>query len=169
MRRDRSPLHPAADQPRPRRRTPDRAAAGEQGKLPDIAACPDCGASYRKGRWTWQAAPADAHPQRCPACERTADRLPAGVVSAEGAFATAHREDLIGLVRNVEQRERDEHPLKRVMRIEETPSGFLVETTDAKLARSLGRALHKAYAGTLDEPPTSAEPENLVRVRWARD
>jgi hypothetical protein len=168
MRRDRSPTHPAADQPRPRRRTPDRAAAGEN-KLPDVAVCPDCGASYRKGRWTWEAAPADAQRQRCAACERAADRFPAGVVTAEGAFAAAHREDLIGLVRNVEQRERDEHPLKRVMRLEETSGGFVVETTDAKLARSLGRALHKAYAGTLDEPPTDAEPENLVRVRWTRD
>ena len=38
-----------------------------------------------------------------------------------------------------------------------------------KLAQSLGRALHKAYAGGLEHPPTTADTENLVRVRWLRD
>ena len=169
MRRKRSPTHSAAQQPRPRRRVPDRAAAGNRGKRPDVARCPGCGASYREGRWTWRSAPADAYPQTCPACERAAARDPAGVVRVEGAFAAAHRDELIALVRSVEERERSDHPLKRVMRLQERKNGFVAETTDAKLARSLGRALRKAYAGELEEPPTTAEEGSLVRVRWVRD
>jgi hypothetical protein len=87
----------------------------------------------------------------------------------EGKFATAHRDDLMGLVRHVEERERSRHPLKRIIRIAPRRNGFVAETTDGKLAQSLGRALHKAYAGELDHPPTTADVENLVRVRWKRD
>jgi NMD protein affecting ribosome stability and mRNA decay len=166
MRRKRSSTHPAANQPRPARRTHDRS---HNEKLPGTAVCPDCGVTYHEGRWTWQAAPPDASSRTCPACERIADHYPAGVLHVEGAFATAHRNDLIGLVRNVEESERADHPLNRVMSIVDSPNGFIAETTDARLVRSLGRALHKAYDGKLEEPPTTADTENLVRVRWVRD
>jgi rubredoxin len=169
MRHKRSSTHKASQQPRPKRRIADRAAGGTRAKLPDSTACPKCGASYHEGRWTWRSAPRDASRQICPACERIASQYPAGVLHVEGSFATAHRDDLIGLVRNVEERERSRHPLKRVMRIESTSEGFVAETTDGKLVQSLGKALQKAYAGELEHPTTTAEKENLVRVRWVRD
>jgi NMD protein affecting ribosome stability and mRNA decay len=164
MRRKRSSTHSAAKQPRPARRAP----SGAREKLADATACPNCGASYREGRWTWEPALVGSSEQQCPACERIAGRYPAGVLRVEGAFAREHRGDLIGLVRNVEERERAEHPLNRVMSIEENENGFVVETTNGKLAQALGRALHKAYAGQLEHPPTTADKENLVRVRWVR-
>jgi hypothetical protein len=105
----------------------------------------------------------------CPACERIASDYPAGVLHAQGAFAAAHRDDLLGLVRNVEERERADHPLKRIMSIEDEGTGFVVKTTDAKLVEALGRALRNAYAGHLEHPPTSKDKENLVRIRWTRD
>jgi len=165
MRRKRSPTHPAAQQPRPARRVP----AGAREKLTDVTACPDCGSSYRAGRWTWQPAPIGASEQQCPACERITGHYPAGVLNVEGAFTALHRDDLIGLLRNIEERERSNHPLKRIMTIEPKPNGFVVETTDGKLAHALGRALRKAYSGQLELPPTTADKENLVRVRWVRD
>jgi NMD protein affecting ribosome stability and mRNA decay len=169
MRRKRSKTHAAASQPKPKRRVRARSAGSTRAKLADATACPRCGATYRKGRWTWQPAPADAVTRTCPACERIAEGYPAGVLRAEGAFAARHRADLIGLVRNVEERERSRHPLKRIIRIASSRSGFEAETTDAKLAQALGRALRKAYAGRLELPPTTADTENLVRVRWTRD
>ena len=117
MRRKRSSTHAAAAQPRPARRIRSRAAGAERGKLPQVTACPSCGATYRAGRWTWKPAPTDAHEKTCPACERIAERYPAGVLRVEGMFAARHRDDLIGLVRNVEQRERSRHPLKRIIKI----------------------------------------------------
>ena len=165
MRRKRSSTHPAAGKPRPARRVPDT----PQGKHPEIASCPRCSASYREGRWTWKAAPAGSYERVCPACERIAEGYPAGVLHVGGAFAAAHRDDLIGLVHNVEQRERADHPLKRVISIEDEGTGFVVQTTDAKLAAALGRALEKAYDGHLEHPSTTADRENLVRIRWTRD
>ena len=165
MRRQRSSTHPAAGQPRPARRIHEEV----QGKLPEPAACPRCGASYRNGRWTWQSATADAASHVCPACERIESDYPAGVVHVEGGFAAAHREELVGLIRGVEERERGEHPLKRVMAIVDEGDGFAVTVTDGKLAESMGSALKSAYEGELERPPTTSEKGNLVRVRWARD
>jgi NMD protein affecting ribosome stability and mRNA decay len=134
-----------------------------------VTGCPTCQASYRGGRWTWDKPPAEAVQQVCPACQRIADGYPAGLLHVGGSFAARHRDEITHLLRNVEERESSRHPLKRIMAIEDEGGGFAVSTTDAKLARALGRALKKAYAGDLEQPPTTAERENLVRVRWQRE
>jgi hypothetical protein len=139
------------------------------GKLPEIAACPRCRASYRNGRWTWKTAPAGSYEYVCPACERIAGAYPAGTLHVEGDFVASHRDDLIGLIRNIEERERTQHPLKRIMAIADQGSGFVVTATDSKLVLTFGSALEKAYGGRLERPPTTSDKENLVRVRWTRD
>jgi len=164
MPRERSKVHPAARQPRPRRRIHEEGAP----KRPAVAACPSCGASYREGRWTWRRAPADAVERRCPACERIADDYPAGELRIDGAFVAPHRNELIALLRRVEERERSRHPLKRIMAITDVKAGLRVTVTDEKLAPALGRSLKHAYAGDLEVPPTTSEQGNLVRVHWHR-
>ena len=165
MTRQRSKTHSGAGQPRPARRIHKET----EGKLPEPAVCPKCGASYHNGRWTWKTAPAGSYEHVCPACERIESDYPAGVLHIGGAFAAAHRDEILGLLRNVESAERDEHPLKRIMGIKDEESGLLVSVTDAKLTESLGHALERAYSGQLERPPTTSEKENLVRVRWTRD
>jgi hypothetical protein len=169
MRRTRSKTHPAASQPRLDRLLESQEADsyGLRGKLPDPTTCPECGAIYRKGRWMWGSAPADAHRTPCPACRRIADDYPAGLVVLEGDFADAHLEEIRGLAHNLEERERKEHPLKRIMRLgAREGGGFEIATTDAHLARGIGEALHHAYQGELDYRFTEAE--NVLRVRWSR-
>lgn len=165
MRRQRSPRHQAAAEPRPGRRYYEEGPE----KLPENSSCPRCGASYHKGRWVSRRAPAGSPEHVCPACERIETDYPAGVVQVAGAFAQAHRDELVGLLRNIEQRERAEHPLKRIMAIRDEDDGFSVSVTDASLARSFGRALERAYEGELEQPPTTSELQDLVRVRWTRD
>ncbi len=169
MRRKRSKTHQAASLPRIDRRIKEHEddAYGLRGKLPDPTGCTACGAAFRDGRWTWAAAPADAHRTRCPACRRIEDDYPAGLVLLEGAFAASHREEIEGLLRNVEEREKKEHPLKRIMRItEREEGGFEIATTDARLARGLGQALYDAYKGDLEYRFT--EIEDVLRVHWRR-
>lgn len=168
MRRRRSKTHPAASQPRDRQpKEHESDAYGLRGKLPDPTTCTSCGVIYRDGRWAWGAPPADAHRTRCPACRRIEDDCPAGLVSVAGAFAAAHAEELQRLARHVEEREKKEHPLKRIMRIrEQEGGGFEIATTDARLARGIGEALHHAYQGELDYRFT--EVENVLRVHWTR-
>jgi NMD protein affecting ribosome stability and mRNA decay len=165
MRRQRSETHPAARSPRRSRKIYEEKA----GKLPEFSHCPNCGATYHEGRWTWDPAPSESHPHVCPACQRVEDDFPAGELHVEGEFVAGHRDDLVGLLRNVEERERKEHPLKRIMQIADAPGGLRVTTTDAKLTDALGRALHHAYKGELQHPPTTSDRENLVRIHWRRD
>ncbi len=133
-------------------------------KLPEPTVCPQCGAVFHEGCWQWLQAPADAHQEPCPACHRIHDHFPAGFLTLQGAFFLAHREEIMHLVHNVEKRERTEHPLKRIMAIEEKDGAMLITTTDIHLARGIGEALHHAYQGDLKFHYNPEE--NLLRVNW---
>lgn len=137
-----------------------------KGKLEEPTSCPQCGAVFSAGRWHAGAAPKDAHHRTCPACSRINDNYPAGFVHLAGAFLGAHRDEIMSLVRNEEQRQRSEHPLKRIMAITEQDGAFLVTTTDVHLARGIGEAVHHAYQGALE---FQYKPdEHLLRVHWQR-
>jgi hypothetical protein len=135
-------------------------------KLQEPSACGDCGASYRKGHWEWAAAPPEAARVVCPACQRVRDDYPAGILTLRGDFNLQHREEVIGLVRNVESRETRHHPLKRIMSVVESEGEVTVTTTEAALARALGTALHDAYDGKLDYHYT--DEGGVLRVLWER-
>lgn len=135
-------------------------------KLPEPTRCQDCGAVFKDGRWQWLAAPEVAHETLCPACRRIRDRLPAGYVTLLGDFFAAHRDDILHLVRNREAREKAEHPLERVMAVEDIDGGVQITTTDGHLARAIGDAVFDACKGELSV--RYAPEDNLVRVRWMR-
>lgn len=135
-------------------------------KLADYTRCPDCGAVYIGGRWTWNSAPAGSPEERCPACHRMHDKFPAGFVSINGPFFASHREEIMNRVTSCERSARQDHPLERIMAIEGGESGVMVTTTDPHLARRIGDALHDAYKGTLDYQYN--KEDNLLRVTWSR-
>lgn len=137
-----------------------------RGKLREPTRCPECGAVFVKGRWQWLPAPEDAHSEMCPACHRIHDRFPAGYVKLEGEFLAAHRAEILGLVRNIEEREKAEHPLQRIIAIADDEGGILVTTTDIHLAHGIGEAVHAAYDGSLESRYN--REEKLLRVRWSR-
>lgn len=168
MARERSKTHPAAKQPRTDRlhHADEKDPYATRKKLADPTACPTCGAMYRKGRWTWGAPPADAARAECPACRRIADGYPAGIVRLSGDFAKSHADEIRGLVRHVEEREKKEHPLKRIMAVTQEGDDLVVTTTDEHLARGIGEAVHHAYQGELDY--RFHETENVLRVAWKR-
>lgn len=135
------------------------------GKLPEPTVCPQCGAVFRAGHWQWGAAPESSHRELCPACHRIHDSYPAGFLTLQGQFFMEHRDEIMNLLRNHERHECEEHPLQRIMEVEDMGDATLVTTTDIHLARGLGEALHHAYHGELD---FHYNPEqNLLRVKWA--
>jgi NMD protein affecting ribosome stability and mRNA decay len=138
-----------------------------KGKLPDPTRCPECGAVFLKGRWTWNGAQgAAAHEQLCPACQRIRDDFPAGYVSLGGDYLAGHREEILNIVRNCETVEKTDHPLQRIMAIKDVEGGVLVTTTDAHLARRIAEGVHDACKGNL--ALQYSKEENLVRATWTR-
>lgn len=135
-----------------------------KGKLHEPSMCPKCGAVFHQGRWQWMKAPEGAHASTCPACLRVSDHFPAGFLRIHGDFLRDHRDEVMNLVFNIEKREKAEHPLKRIMEIDEEGGEVMVTTTDINLARNIGDALHHAYKGDLEYHYNSEQ--NLLRVDW---
>lgn len=135
-------------------------------KLAEPTRCPDCGAVYRDGRWRWETAPAGTHEARCPACHRVHDRFPAGYVTLKGEFLGTHRDEILHLVRHREATEKAEHPLERIMAIEDSAGGVQVTTTGTHLAQRIGHALRSAYRGAVSMRYGGGE--TLLRVSWRR-
>lgn len=137
-----------------------------KGKLSEPTVCPQCGAVYHAGRWQWTEAPASADHETCPACHRIHDNFPAGFVTLEGPFFNTHSEEIRHLIQHHADHERTEHPLKRIIAIDNKEGAMLVTTTDTHLARGIGEAVHHAYQGDLKVDHVSGE--NSVRVHWHR-
>jgi hypothetical protein len=137
----------------------------EAGKLPEPTVCPDCRAVFQGGRWHWSDALPGGHPHRCPACRRIREHLPAGTVTLSGPFLNTHRDDIMACVRRTCDRAYVEHPLERVMEIDEDDARIRVSTTSAHLARSIGRALREAWDGQLE---LDAQAQGMPRVTWHR-
>ena len=136
-------------------------------KLSEPTVCPQCGACYRAGRWTWEKPPGEAHSGLCQACHRTKDRCPAGSLTLRGGFVAKHRNEILSLTENTAALEKGEHPLHRVMAIDERDGEIEITTTDIHLPRRIGNALHKAFKGSFDFHYD--EEGYFLRAVWERD
>ena len=139
-----------------------------RGKLKEPTACPDCGAVFRNGRWQWSAAPAGAHSHRCPACSRIHDKAPAAQLTLSGEFYRGHRDEIMSLVHNTEEKEKQEHPLERIMAVDEATNepGVVISYTGIHLAKSTGNAVHHAYQGQFEFEYT--DRDSVLRLSWQR-
>lgn len=128
------------------------------------AHCTGCGAVYESGRWRWGEAPAGAQDDVCPACRRTKDRLPAGRLVLEGPAIAAAHDEVLALVRHVAQHEREEHPLNRILQIDDRGDRIEISTTDIHLPQRIGEAMKHAHHGALSVRYGS--DDYSVRLRW---
>lgn len=133
------------------------------------AHCSGCGANFSAGRWSWKALDAGATPQAvtCPACQRIADKAAGGTVILSGTFVQAHREEILNLIRNIEEQERQEHALERLIGIADEDDAVVVTTTGMHLANRIGHALDSAYDGTTRY--TYSDDKTHLDVDWERD
>jgi ribosomal subunit interface protein len=103
----------------------------------------------------------------CPACRRVRDRFPAGWLRLEGAFLAAHRDDVFAVLRAEEQLEREEHPLHRIIDIEDTAEGVTITTTDVHLPRRIADAIRRAYEGQVTGGYRPGD--EVIELTWRRD
>jgi len=135
-------------------------------KLPESSRCPQCSATFFKDRWTWKPALARSPAHICPACHRIKDRFPAGYVTLKGEYLTTHRDEIVSLARHCEKREKADHPLQRIISIEDASHEMLITTTDLHLARNIAERIHAAHKGDLTLH--YSKKENLLRSAWER-
>ena len=92
---------------------------------------------------------------------------PGGVLKLTGDFVWEHKEEILNLIRNESGKALTTNPLERIMSIESSDGGIEITTTNEKLAQRIGKALHKAYSGTV-EYRWSGDTK-LARVLWHRE
>jgi NMD protein affecting ribosome stability and mRNA decay len=137
------------------------------GKPEEPTVCRDCGVVFHQGRWQWlPEPPAQAVEAVCPACRRTQDRVPAGFLTLSGEFFQEHRDEIMNLVENTVASQEKEHPMKRLMRVEDRDDGAELTFTDSHLPHGVGEAIQRAYDGELDIH--FPEEGGIVRVYWER-
>lgn len=136
-------------------------------KLHEPSVCPGCYAVFSQGRWQWANSwPRDSHQELCQACRRSRDNCPAGIVTLHGGPLLTHRNEIVNLVHNLEREENAEHPLHRIMKLEEEPFAMTIQTTDIHLPRRIGQGLRRAFKGKLTH---RYEHGNcIVSVNWNR-
>ena len=134
--------------------------------LPEVALCKVCGLVYRNKRWQAEAAPEISTQVLCPACQRTEDHNPGGVVTLSGPYLAAHKAEILNTIRHLEAKSREKNPIARIMDIKEEDGHITVTTTEDKLAQKLGREVFKSQKGELHYQ--WSHDQNLVRVEWMR-
>ena len=75
--------------------------------------------------------------------------------------------EIVQLARHQEEAEKAEHPLNRIIAIDEQDDGIVITTTDIHLPRRIGEALKRAYRGELKL--AYEEDGYFVRANWHQD
>jgi len=140
----------------------------------DMAVCKKCHAIYYNKRWYLNEGMYQQKVKQkatvktlCPACLKIRDKFPGGIVTLTGEFLKTHKEEIINLIKNEEQRARGFNPLERIMEMSEIKGGGIkITTTNEKLAQRIGRSLQRAYQGRVDYK--WAQDTKLLRVEWVR-
>ncbi len=140
-----------------------------------VSICEGCRSVYMNKRWyagsehdNLMSKSSNAATTVCPACLKIRDNFPGGIVTLKGDYVLKHKQDLMNLIRNEEERARGFNPLERVMSVRENGYGSIViSTTNEKLAQRLGRAIKKAFHGEVAYH--WSHDNKLVRVDWVRE
>ncbi|MHB9036031.1 MAG: BCAM0308 family protein [Armatimonadota bacterium] len=136
--------------------------------------CKLCGSVYTSGRWyskgsltKEKVAEGIQHEAVCPACRKLRDHFPGGILKLSGAFIEGHRDEILNLIRNESRDVLGDNPLERIMSLETIANGIEISTTNEKLAQRIGKAIHRAYNGSI-EYKWSADNKQ-ARVNWHRE
>ena|SRR5215469_9907855 len=132
--------------------------------LSDHTIRPQCGALYHNGRWQWALRPEEGPEVLCSACRRINDKSPAGIVTFHGGFAPQQVNEIVHLARHQEEAEKSEHPLNRIISVDEEAEGIVIYTPDIHLPRRIGEAAKRAFHGTLQEHFDKGG--YFVRIDW---
>ncbi len=143
-----------------------------KGGIHDMAICRKCHAIYHNKRWYMDKA---LYKRRrndkaslrvlCPACRKIKDNYAEGFVMLSGKYLMEHKQDILNLVKNEEEKAMAKNPLERIINLDEKDRSVEITTTHERLAQRIGKKIHKACQGELQIKWTK---DKLTRVTWRR-
>jgi len=139
----------------------------------ESAVCKRCHAVYQNKRWNmdeelfqkmneWKG----MKKVLCPACQKIKDKFPGGIVTLKGDFLREHKDEIMNLIKNEEERAMGFNPLERIMEISSIEGGMELKTTNEKLAQRIGKSVYRAYQGRVGYK--WSQDTKLLRVEWER-
>lgn len=139
----------------------------------EVAACTGCQAVYQRRHWFFDH---DTYVREtmqpttrlvlCPACQKIRDSYAEGQVTLQpSAFLSAHKDEIVRLIHNEEDRAKGMNPLERIVALKESEDSVVITTTNEKLAQRIGRALKNAFQGKTTY--RWSEPK-FLSVEWER-
>lgn len=139
----------------------------------DTAVCKKCNAVYQNKRWHIDEKLSKSKNERgginkvfCPACQKIKDKFPGGIVTLKGGFLKEHKDEILNLIKNEEERAKGFNPLERIIEINSIDTGMELTTTNEKLAQRIGKRLSRAYQGKVGY--RWSQDTKLLRVEWER-
>lgn len=129
--------------------------------------CRECGAVYESGRWIWSATARVTHQLLCPACRRILEHAPAGELWLESCeYLHTQLVQIVSFLSDEAQREKECHPMERIIGINVEPGGVRVTTSGPHILRRLGSAMLRAHHGELSIEYRDGEA--VARANWTR-
>jgi hypothetical protein len=89
------------------------------------------------------------------------------MLTLRGSILHAKKSEIIQLARHQDAAERAEHPMNRIIAIDESDDVVVITTTDIHLPRRIGKALKRAYRGELKL--AYDDDGYFVRANWHLD
>lgn len=137
----------------------------------DKSVCRKCEAVYINKRWSVKEEhrqAAEGGPKAlCPACRKIKENYPSGYVTLKGAFLKDHKEEIVNLLKNKEERAMHINPLERIIDLDDKGDTLEVTTTTEKFAQRIGQMMKKTYKGEVEYK--WSDDVKIARVTWSRD
>jgi hypothetical protein len=103
----------------------------------------------------------------CPACRKSTDHFPGGIITLNGAYLTDHKDQILHLIRNEEGRAKEVNPLEGIISIKDLGASVEIHTTTEKFAQRIGKGIEKTFKGDISYHWTHGD--KFVRVEWSRE
>lgn len=138
----------------------------------DMALCKKCNAVYHNKRWAVNEGLQKKKEKNkqtlfvlCPACQKIRNKYAEGFVTLKGDYLKEHKQDILNLIKNEEERAMELNPLQKIIALKDRGNIIDITTTHEKLAQRIGKKVHKACQGELEIKWTK---DKITRVVWQR-